>query len=385
MKKIAIITGTRSEYGVLYPLILTLRNSNDFAVSLIVTSMHLSEEFGNTIEEIRENGAKIDAIIDNLGGQDTNLAMAKSIGKCIIGLTDKLEKINPHLLLLIGDRSEMLAGAIVASYINLPIAHISGGDVSGNVDEPVRHAITKLSHLHFPATNKSAERIINMGEERWRVHVVGALGLDSILNKNLIEPDVLAKKYELDISRPILLVVQHPITTDANNAQQQMHETLEAVVELKHQVVLIYPNADAGGRRMIQEIKKYEKYPFIKTFKNLPHREYVSIMNMANVMVGNSSSGIIEAPSFFVPVVNIGNRQFNRERTDNVIDVGNSKNEIIKAIEKSLYDEEYKIKVKNISSPYGDGKTSQRIMNVLKEIKIDNKLLEKRLTFKEGL
>lgn len=381
MKKIAVITGTRAEYGILKPVLSEIDKHPDLDLSLVVIGMHLLKEFGYTIKEIEKDGFKIEAKIEGLYDEDSRIDMAKSIGKGIIKLSEALDKVKPDILLLLGDRGEMLAGAIAATYMNILIAHIHGGEVSGNVDEPVRHAITKLAHIHFSATKESVNRIIKMGEDPSNVFVVGAPGLDTILNENLIGPAELSKKYNLDLSKPILLVVQHPVTTEVEDAPDQIRETLEALSELKYQTILIYPNADAGGRKMIEMIKKYEKYPFIKTFKSIPHKEYLSLMKIASVMVGNSSSGIIEAPSFGLPVINIGSRQEGRERAENVIDVDYDKEQIKTAIKKALYDKTFKEKVKNCKNPYGDGKAGARIADILSKIKIDKKLLQKRLTY----
>ncbi len=381
MKKIAVITGTRADYGILKPVLNAINEHPGLELSLIVIGMHLLKEFGYTIKEIEKDGFKINAKIEELYNEDSGIGMAKSIGKGIIRISEILDKVKPDILLLLGDRGEMLGGAITATYMNIPIAHIHGGEVSGNVDEPIRHAITKLAHIHFPATEKSAERIIKMGEDPSNVFVVGAPGLDSILNEKLIEPTELSEKYNLELSKSILLVMQHPVTTEVEDAPDQICETLEAILELKHQTILIYPNADAGGRRIIDVIKEYEKYPFIKTFKSISHMEYLSLMKIAGVMVGNSSSGIIEAPSFGLPVVNIGSRQQGRQRVENVIDVGHVKEEIKAAIKKALYDEDFKEKVKNCKNPYGDGKAGVRIADILSKIKKDKKLLQKKLSY----
>jgi UDP-hydrolysing UDP-N-acetyl-D-glucosamine 2-epimerase len=246
---------------------------------------------------------------------DTGTAMAKSIGNGMISIAHALDIIKPNIILILGDRIEPFAAAIAGAYMNITVAHIHGGDsAKAGLDEYARHAITKLVPIHFPATEKSAERMIKMGEDPAKVFVVGAPGLDTLLNEKLVGQEVLSEKYTLELSKPILLVVQHPVTTEVDEAPDQIRETLETISELKHQTVLIYPNADAGGRRMIEVIKKY---PFIKAFKSIPHKEYLSLMKMASVLVGNSSSGIIEAPSFGLPVVNIGSRQEGRERAEN--------------------------------------------------------------------
>ena len=379
-RKILYITGTRADYGLMKSVLREIENHPKLELELIATGMHLMPEFGMTINEIKKDGFKIHEIAATYE-QDNKQSMANFVGKFIQLLTDKVKKIKPDIIMVLGDRGEMLAGAIVGTYLTIPVAHIHGGDISSTVDEIVRHAITKLAHIHFPATEKSAERIIKMGEDPSNVFVVGAPGLDIILNENLIEPTKLSEKYNLDLSEPILLVIQHPVTTEVDDAPTQIRETLEAISELRYQTILIYPNADAGGRNMIEVIKEYEKYPFIKIFKNIPYKEYLSLMNIVSVMVGNSSSGIIEAPSFGLPVVNIGTRQEGRQRAENVIDVDYDKEEIKAAIKKALYDEEFKEKVKNCKNPYGDGKAGVRIADILSKIKIDTNLLQKKITY----
>lgn len=375
-RKILYVTGTRADYGLMKSVLRAIDKHPKLELTIVVTGMHLMEEFGSTVEEVKKDGFEIHEI-DATYEKDNNESMANFIGKFIQLLTKKVTEIKPDIILLLGDRGEMLAGAIVGTYLTIPIAHLAGGDITSTVDEHARHAITKLAHIHFPATEKSAERLIKMGEDPSNIFVVGAPGLDSILNEELIEPQKIAKHYKLELSKPILLAIQHP-TTEVEDASDQIHETLEAILELKHQTVLIYPNADAGGRRMIEVIKKY---PFIKAFKSIPHKEYLSLMKMASVLTGNSSSGIIEAPSFGLPVVNIGSRQEGRERAENVIDVDYNKEQIKAAIKKALYDEDFKEKVKNCKNPYGDGKAGVRIADVLNKIKIDKTLLQKKLTY----
>jgi GDP/UDP-N,N'-diacetylbacillosamine 2-epimerase (hydrolysing) len=381
MRKISVITGTRADYGILKSVLREIEANPKLKLSMIVVGMHLAEEFGHTIDEIEKDGFGIDAKIDVLHREDTGAAMARSIGKSITKITESFEKIRPEILIVLGDRSEMLAGAVAATYVGIPVAHIHGGEVSGNVDEPVRHAITKLAHIHLAATKESAERIVRMGEEPWRVHVVGAPGLDSALSAELPKSKELAEKYNLDLSSPLVLVVQHSVVGEAEDAPSQIRETLDAIVKLGFQTVLIYPNADAGGRRMIKVINRYENYPFIKTFKSIPHEEYLGLMKIAKAMVGNSSSGIIEAPSFGLPTVNIGTRQRGRQRAENTIEVGYDNQEIKKAIQKALFDRKFRERVKHTKNPYGDGKAGKRIAKILSEIEINRELLEKRMTY----
>lgn len=381
MKKIIAITGTRADYGIYRPVFKKIIEKPNLTLSLIVVGMHLSEEFGYTLKEIKKDKFRIERKIAVLPLEDTRVAMAKCFGEYVLEMANVFEKAKPDILLLLGDRCEMLAGAVAATYIGIPIAHIHGGEISGNVDEPVRHAITKLAHIHFPATNESAMRLIRMGEEPWRIYVVGAPSLDTILNEKLFSREDLAKKYRLNLSQPIILLVQHPVVNEAEEAANQIRETLEAIKELEYQTILIYPNSDAGGRRMIEIIKEYEKYPFIKSFKSLSHKEYLSFMKMATVMVGNSSSGIIEAPSFGLPVVNIGSRQEGRQRNDNIIDVNYDRKEIKEAIIKAVYDKVFREKVRNCKNVYGDGKAGDKIANILSNLKINKKLLNKRMTY----
>lgn len=376
-RKIVAITGTRAEYGLATSIFRSIDNHPNLELGLIATGMHLSRKFGYTVKEIEKDKFKIVARIKNLFPEDTGIAMAKSIGKCMLDTIEILEKSKPDILLVLTDLGHTLAGAIVGAYMNIPVAHVHGGDVSGTVDEPARHAITKLSHIHFAATKKSAERILKMGEEPWRIYTVGAPGLDSILNEKIISPKKLAKKFNLDLSAPIILVVQHPVTTEVEDAEEQMKKTMEVIKELGHQSIVIYPNADAGGRKIIKVIEQYKKYGFIKIYKNLPRFVYLGFMNIANVMVGNSSSGIIEAPSFHLPVINIGTRQSGRERSINVIDVDHDK----KAIKKAIYDKKFREEVKRCKNPYGDGKAGIRIANILSKIKIDKKMLQKKITY----
>ena len=378
--KILYITGTRADYGLMQSVLRAIEEHPKLELELIVTGMHIMPEFGRTINEIKKDGFKIHEI-DATYEKDNEESMANFVGEFIQLLTKKVNEIKPDLILVLGDRGEMLAGAIVGACLAIPVAHLHGGEITSTVDEFSRHAITKLAHIHLPATEKSADRIIKMGEDPSNVFVVGAPGLDSILNENLIEPAELSKKYNLDSSKPIFMVVQHPVTTEVRDAHEHIRETLEAIVGLRHQTILIYPNADAGSRAMIEVIKEYEKYPFIKTFKSIPHKEYLSLMKMATVIIGNSSSGIIEAPSFGLPVINIGSRQEGRERAENVIDVDYDKEQIKTAIKKALDDGNFKEKVKKYKSPYGDGKAGVRIVDILSRIKIDKKLLQKRLTY----
>lgn len=376
IRKIVYITGTRADYGLMRPVLLTIQNSNHLELELIVTGMHIMEEFGSTVNEIKNDKFKIN-IINTVFEEDDKYSMVNFIGKFIILLTKKLKLIKPDIILLLGDRAEMLAGAIVGTYLNIPVAHIHGGDITSTVDEHARHAITKLAHIHFPATKKSAERIIKMGEEEWRVHNVGSPAIDSLLYKNFLKPNILVNKYNINLKEPILLVIQHPVSVEYVNSASQIKQTLEALKELEYQSIVVYPNSDAGGRSMINVIKEYENYPFIKTYENIPHMDYLSLMKIADLMIGNSSSGIIEAPMFNLPVINIGTRQSDRERDENIIDVNYNKNEIKNAINKVLVDK----KIKKTNFIYGDGTASKKILDILVNLDINENLVQKKINY----
>ena len=379
-RKVVYITGTRADYGLMQSVLKNIDNDPNLDLEIVVTGMHLMEEFGYTLDEIKKDNFKIH-IIDSTYEKDSKLSMAIFIGDFTKKLAVKIDEIKPDFILLLGDRGEMLSGAIVGAYLSIPTVHLHGGEITSTVDEIARHAITKLSHIHFPANERSEKRIIQMGEDPRDVYVVGAPGLDHILNEKLIPVENLQEKYGIEKDEPLLIVIQHPVTTEKRDAKKQMKNTLTALDELGYQTILIYPNADAGGREMIKEIKKFESKTFLKTFRSLPRKDYLSLLNIADVLVGNSSSGIIEATSFKLPVVNVGTRQSGREQAGNVINVSYDKEEIKSGIDKALHDEDFTRKLEHCENPYGDGKTGKRIVELLKKIEIDEKLLQKRSKF----
>jgi len=376
MRKILYISGTRAEYGLLRRTLLSIKNHPELDVEIIATGMHLMPEFGETIKEIKKDGLKVH-IIEAVYEKDTFDSSMRFIGEFILKFSKKIKCIKPDIIFVLGDRAETLGGALVGTYLGIPVAHSHGGDVTSTVDEIVRHAVTKLSHIHFAATKKSAQRIIRMGEDPWRVYIVGAPGLDSILNERLISEKEIAKKYKLDLKKPSLLVLQHSVTAEIDEAGRQMKETMEATRELDYQTIVIYPCADPGGRKIIKVIEKYRKYPFVQIYKNISRKDYLSLMKIVKVMVGNSSSGIVESPSFHLPVVNIGERETGRERANNIIDVDYDKNQIKKAIKRAINDK----RLRKCKNPFGDGKASIRIVKVLSKIKINKKLLNKKITY----
>lgn len=380
MRKVAVITGTRADYGIFRPVLYEIQKSSSLSLSLIVTGMHLSGKFGHSVDEIEKDGFTIEEKIP-LRLIDTVASMAQNVGDCINGFTGFFKRARPDVILILGDRGEMLAGAITGIYLNIPVAHIHGGEVSGNVDEAVRHAITKLSHIHFPATQESAGRIRRLGEDEFRIHVVGAPALDTILSENLIPKEEIAQMFDLDANRPIILAVQHPVTTEFDDVERQMGETMEALTAIGEQTVIVYPNADAGGQKMIDVINRYRNYPYIHIYKNINHIKYLSLMRSCDLMIGNSSSSIIEAPSFKVPVVNVGTRQLGRQRAENVIDVDYDRDSIFNAARTALHDEDFRKRCNNCVNPYGNGKAGEKIVKILEELEITPELLQKKIIY----
>lgn len=380
-KKIAVITGTRAEYGILSPVMKAINASPKLELQIVATGMHLMPEFGYTFKEIEKAGYSRLYKVDSSYSEDTGLAMAGSFGLAVKGFSKIFMKIKPNLILVLGDRGEMLAAAIAANYLNLAVAHIHGGEISGHVDGLFRHAITKLAHLHFPATSDSKKRIIGLGEEKWRIKVVGAPALDRISKEKLPDRIELEKKYGLRSGEKYILLVQHPVLTEAKAAADQIRNTLEAIKKTGMRTIVFYPNADAGGRRMIQVIESYRHQPWLKILKSIPQIDYLGLLKHASVLVGNSSSGIIEAPSFNLPVINVGSRQKGRQRSTNVIDVKYDGKTILKALKKALYDKRFLAKVKSSKNPYGNGRASERIVDMLRSIRIDNRLLQKQMTY----
>lgn len=377
-RKISVITGSRAEFGLLKPVIEKLSDCNSVKVSLVAAGMHLSEDFGYTLNEVSKY-FKVDYKVEMTPDDDTNIEMVRAISKGLNGFAKAFKKMNPDIVVLLGDRIEPFAAAIAAGWLNIFIAHIHGGEVTkGGLDECIRHSITRFAHFHFASTKKSYQRLIQMGENPEFVFLTGAPGLDSVLNTKIASQPLLEKKFNINLEKQTLIVIQHPVTTQTSSARKQMFETMEAVKSLKTQTVVIYPNSDAGGRSMIDVIESYRKYDFIKIFKNIEHTDFISLMRYASCIVGNSSCAIIEAPSFKLPAVNIGIRQEGREQATNVINVSHNRKGIKSAIKKAI-SKSFEDSLKTCKNPYGDGKASLRISKILSTIKLTKKILQKKI------
>lgn len=381
MRRIGVVTGNRADYGHLLPVLRGIRSDRSMRVDLFVTGMHLSREFGATGDEIRRDGFRPAAILPVSGYGSSPEGVARGVGQMVRGLAAAFETSHDDLVLLLGDRGEMLAAAVAATYLRVPIAHLHGGERTGHVDEPVRHAITRLAHLHLPATKASAERLRRSGEEPWRIHVVGAPRLDSILAQPRKARAEVLRANGLDSTQPLLLVVQHPTAADRARAGKLFARTLDAVSAFPGNAVAIYPNGDPGSQDMVRTLRRFAARHPITVNRSLPEDRFLDLLSAASVLIGNSSSGIIEAPSFGVPVVNIGDRQEGRERAGNVIDVPYDAGQIRRAIAKALSDSAFRKRVASRTTPWGDGHATGRIVRILKSVPLDARLLNKRLTF----
>ena len=380
MRTIGVVTGSRSDYGIYLPILRRMQQDPELKLHLIVTGMHLAHQFGFTVKTIEQDGFEIGDRIEMLLMSDTSEGLAKSLGVGVMGFAESYARCRPDILLVLGDRLEMLAAVAASLTFRIPVAHIHGGEsTEGAIDELIRHAITKMSHLHFASTESYARRIIQMGEEPWRVVVSGAPSLDNLSEIHLLSPQELKELNGLTLSDCTLLVTYHPVTLELDETEAQMRELLSALEELDCGVIFTYPNADAQNHLVIEMIHEFAARNERRSqiVANLGTQGYFSLMSHAAAMVGNSSSGIIEAASFKLPVVNIGNRQSGRLRGKNVIDVGYARTEIADGIKKAL-SAEFKASLSDLVNPYGDGQATDRIIGKLREIKLDEVLLRKR-------
>jgi UDP-hydrolysing UDP-N-acetyl-D-glucosamine 2-epimerase len=382
MRRIAVITTSRADYSHLYWPLRLLAAHSEVDLRLIVMASHLSPEFGATIREIEKDGFPIAARIECLLSSDSDVGMAKSIGVAVLSLADTLGDLRPDLLLLIADRFEMLAPASVALSLRIPIAHIEGGEISeGAIDDAVRNALTKMSHIHFTSTDGARARVIAMGEEPWRVHRAGAPSLDHLRRSQLLSREEVEARCELDLTTPALLVAYHPVTLEQDTTTEAaaLITALEQIAELPGtQLLFCYPNADAGSRALVERTRAFlAQHPSGKLFVNLDAVTYWSLLRHVDVMIGNSSSGIMETASFALPTVNIGLRQKGRERALNVLDAEPDPVSILARIAEAR-SSAFRASLEGMTNPYGDGHAAERIVEVLTSVPTGPQLLIKR-------
>ncbi len=371
-RKILFITERRADYSRLKPIMKAVQKSKKLKLQLVVTGMHLLKYFGETKKVIKNDGFKINATIPIFTDQssDDGVSMVKAMGRALIGIADVLKKLQPDIIFAGFDLGANFAGAIAGMHMNIHVSHIQGGEVSGTVDEVIRHSITKFSHIHFAATKKSKKRIIKLGENPKYVFNVGSPSLDTILKISYCSKINIFNKYNLDPNKKTIVFLQHPVTTEVNEVEKQITNAINAIkfINKKYntQAIAIYSNNDAGGKRIIKKINQSS----IRTLPHIIYEDFLNIIKYADVLVGNSSSGIHEAPSFGLPTVNIGTRQQFRERGVNVLDTVYNKNKIIKQIEKALFDTSFIKKAKAGKNPYYNGNTSKKVIKILENIKL---------------
>ncbi len=383
-KTICVFIGSRANYSSIKSALIAIQNHPGLELKIVLGGSALVKKYGNLEKILEKDGFQVDERIQMLVEGDVPSVMVKTAALGMLGLADAFERVKPDYVIVIGDRYEVIAPTIAAAYMNIPVAHTMGGEVTGTIDESIRHAITKFAHIHFPANKESGERIIKMGERKDRVFVVGCPRIDTVKSIIDADPGVPEDIFEkcggvgpaFDLHQPFLLVSQHPVTTEYEDAEKQINETIYAAVEVGIPIILLWPNSDAGTEGISQGIRKFrEKYPDIKlhAFLNLPIDIYVRLMNNTACLIGNSSSGIREGAFLGTPCVNVGTRQAGRERGSNVIDVACNRAEILQAVKKQIAHGKY------ASEPiYGNGNAGEKIADILYRTEVE---VQKRITY----
>jgi len=397
MKKriVAVFTGNRAEYGLQYPLLSELDNHPDLDYRLLVSGAHLDNNFGSTLKEIQADGFHIDYEIKIDVGDDSKTSTPQSIGSGILSISEALKELSPDMLVVYADRFEGFAAVIASTQMNIPTVHIEGGDLTdgGALDDSVRHSMSKLCHIHFTTNQQASNRLIAMGEESWRVHTVGLLAIDSILSGHYASPKEISERLSIDLNNPIVLFTQHSITTEFELSEEQITPSLLAMRQLAKQgvqVILTYPNNDAGGQKIIKVLDAIdlECVENIQVHKSLGRHLYHGILSLATnsqyrvVCVGNSSSGVKETPVFGCPTVNVGSRQSGRLRGDNVIDTTYNQKEIFDAVIMCIRNDDFKLRCASTPNPYYLGGAGKIMANVMAKVKLDKVLIRKKMTLK---
>ncbi|MEZ8204491.1 UDP-N-acetylglucosamine 2-epimerase [Vibrio splendidus] len=369
IQKVAVFTGTRAEYGLLFWLLKDIQSDPDLTLQLLVSGMHLSPEFGETYQQIEKDGFKIDEKIEILLSSDSAVGTAKSMGLGVLGFSDSLARLQPDVLVILGDRFEALAAAQTAMILRIPIVHLHGGEITeGAYDDAIRHAITKLSYLHGTSTDEYRQRVIQLGEAPERVRNVGAIGLDHLKRADFMSLGELGVSLNFSLTKPFFLVTYHPVTLGNEAPEEAFQALLDALNCFpEHQVILTYPNADDGGRRIIPMLEAYaaSQPDRVLAIPSLGQVRYLSAVKYAAAVIGNSSSGIIEVPAFDVPTVNIGSRQKGRLAAKSVLHCEANRADIERAI-RSANEREYKEAAEEIENPYGQGNTSEKVIEMIK-------------------
>ncbi len=369
-RKILFVTERRADYSRLKPIMRLVQKSRKLKLQLVITGLHLSREFGDTRRVIENDGFRVDASIPvyKKSDADDGKTMAHAFGSFVHVLTDAISRLKPDVVFCGFDLGAHLAAAIVGMHLNIPVAHIQGGERSGTIDEVLRHATTKFSHIHFVGTRESRARVIKLGEDPKYVFLVGSPSVDTIRSISYGTRTQIFRKYGMDPRRPLIVLAQHPVTTEVNAVLRQIRGSIGALTSMKRkygaEVIAIYSNNDSGGKRIVAELKKSG----FKVFPHIVFEDYLRLLKVSDALVGNSSAGIHEAPSFGLPVVNVGTRQQFRERGKNVIDVSYGRKEIERAVSKALFDKRFRAAAKRAKNPYDIGKAAPRIVKILETV-----------------
>jgi UDP-hydrolysing UDP-N-acetyl-D-glucosamine 2-epimerase len=394
MKKriVGVFTGNRAEYGLQFPILKALSQHPQIDYRLVVSGAHLDKNFGKTMGEIQKDGFTVHSEVKIEMGDDTLFGTAQAIGSGILSISKALSELRPDLWVVYADRFEGFAAVIAGTQMNIPTAHIEGGDITegGALDDSVRHAMTKLSHIHFTTNEEAAERVRSLGEETWRVHNVGFPIIDLIADGIFAKPEELKSIYNLDLNRPVILFTQHSVTTQYDEAIRQLEPSLRVLADLAKegvQVIMTYPNNDAGGRALIAELEKFmsQGIPGIQLHKSLGRYNYHGVLNLCGKVlpgacVGNSSSGIKETPVFGCPTVDIGSRQEGRLSSTNVLRANYDYDSLMKQMRKALFDKDFRKICSTCENPYGKGGSGKKIAEVLASVELGHKLITKKMS-----
>lgn len=378
-KKILIVTERRADYSKFRPILHAIKNSKNLDYYLIVTGSHLLKEYGNTIQDIQNDGFKITEQFSmyKKNKKDTGAEMCRSFGNAIIRLTDIIEKLKPDIILSGFDIGANFAAAVIGAHMNIVVVHLEGGEISGTIDESIRHATTKFSHIHLTSNQFASKRLIKMGENPKFVFTVGNPSIDMILSVKPMNLKNLENEFSIDFLKPFVLIMQHTVTSEITYVDKYIKTTLDAIKELNIQAILIHGNADAGSAKIAKVIKNSK----IKQYTTLQFPKYINLLKNCSALVGNSSSGIMEAPFLHVPSINIGTRQLGRLRQESVIDVNYDKEQIKKAIKKAIYNKRFLKKIKKQKQLYGNGHSSEKIIKILEGINLTNFPIQKQMTY----
>lgn len=372
-RRVCVISGTRADYGLLRWIMQSIKDDPELTLQIIATGMHLSPEFGLTYREIERDGFQIDRKVEMLTSSDTPIGIAKSMGLGLIGFADALNELRPDLVIVLGDRFEIFAAVAAALVARIPVAHVSGGEsTEGAFDEALRHSITKMSHLHFVATEAYRQRVIQLGEQPERVFMVGGLGIDNIKRLKLLSRSELEASLDFKLGQKNLLVTFHPVTLEVSTSANQMEELLAALAELKDtQLIFTMPNADTDGRALIGMVDEYvAQHANARAYISLGQLRYLSCIAHVDGVVGNSSSGLAEVPSFKKGTINIGDRQRGRLQAASVINSEPTRQSIAVALVK-LYSADFQASLNDVRNPYGDGGASEKVVSIIKRFEID--------------